>query len=66
MENIKNKICCVSCYSPLKNNDLLIIDCLNFLYHNSCYRHSYELIKSVDTFGNIKEKYHYYSEQPFN
>ena len=56
------KICCDSCHEILKDDDIVVIDILNGLCHYMCLGHDPALIKEIDTYQKIKERYDFFRE----
>ena len=50
------------CHEVFKGDDLIKIDFINTLTHYTCLDLGIDLIKNIDTFGNIKMEYPFLSE----
>ena len=57
------KICCRSCHEPLRDTDIVVMDILNGLCHYTCLEIHPSLIKDIDTYQNIQEKYDFFREK---
>ncbi|MGM0878742.1 MAG: hypothetical protein ACQEWV_29695 [Bacillota bacterium] len=57
------RICCGVCHEVLKDDDLIKIDFINTLTHYTCLDLGIDLIKTIDTFDYIKEKYPVFDEE---
>ncbi|MBU8877946.1 hypothetical protein BGM26_02925 [Bacillus sp. FJAT-29790] len=53
-------ICCGACHNELKDDDIVTMDIMNKLTHLTCSDLDTELIKNINTFENIKQKYWFY------
>ena len=56
------RIFCGVCHEVFKGDDLIKIDFINTLTHYTCLDLGIDLIKNIDTFGNIKMEYPFLSE----
>lgn len=56
------RIFCGVCHEVFKGDDLIKIDFINTLTHYTCLDIGIDLIKNIDTFGNIKMEYPFLSE----
>lgn len=57
------KICYGVCYEVLKDDDLIKIDFINTLTYYTSLDLEIDLVKNIDTFENIKEKYPIFNEE---
>ena len=55
-------IVCTFILPQTKGDDLIKIDFINTLTHYTCLDLGIDLIKNIDTFGNIKMEYPFLSE----
>jgi hypothetical protein len=58
---------CMICHSPIENENSVIMDHSNNVYHRHCFHltmENYSEILEIGTFKNVKEKYSFIFNSP--
>lgn len=58
------KIHCGNCRKELQDDDQVVLDWINSLYHQKCYQLDLNFMKDKDTYRNIKKNYWFFSDAP--